>query len=433
MPNLGVFIDNVLVGTLHDTDPLSFTYTQDCLSGLVGVPFSALIPLKPGRISTTAVTSFFENLLPEGDERTLLQAKYHVTTVFGMLSKVGGDTAGSVVILPEGQNPQPGDYLPVSWEDIGTLVNNATAAAPAVIAAADSNASLSGAQHKLLVLLGDGGKPSLPLNASISTHILKPDIKRTGLKVFSSAINETLIMKLAHACQLPTAPAEYLPKLQSCLVERFDREKDDDGNLKRLYQADLCQLLDKPSGVKYENDGGPSFKDCYDLVKNRSAVPLADCHNMVQWLFFNLMVGNNDSHAKNLSMLNTNGKLRLAPFYDLMCTKVYAGLSINFAFKIGQHFEPGQINHQDVRELADSIGINSRIMFKIALDIADRIEKNLPSVAEALLPLTLKGSSEQILLDRASKTIYSNLKKIKARLQPPAAQVVPSSGGKKPL
>ena len=35
MRNLGVFIDNVLVGTLHDTDPLSFTYTQDCLSGLV--------------------------------------------------------------------------------------------------------------------------------------------------------------------------------------------------------------------------------------------------------------------------------------------------------------------------------------------------------------------------------------------------------------
>jgi hypothetical protein len=115
-----------------------------------------------------------------------------------------------------------------------------------------------------------------------------------------------------------------------------------------------------------------------------------------------------------------------------MCTKVYAGLSINFAFKIGQHFESGQINHQDVRELADSIGINSRTLFKIALDVADRIEKNLPSVAEALLPLALKGSSDRILLDRASKTIYSNIKKIKARLQSPAAQVVPSRGGKKP-
>lgn len=419
MRKLGVFVDNVLVGTLHDTDPLSFTYTQDCLSGLVSAPFSALIPLMPGQISTTAVTSFFENLLPEGDERALLQARHHVTTVFGMLSKAGGDTAGSVVILPEGQNPQPNDYLPVSWEDIGTLVNDATAASPAVIAAADSNASLSGAQHKLLLLLGDGDKPSLPLNASISTHILKPDIKRTGLNVFSSAINETLIMKLAHACKLPTAQVEYVPKVRACLVKRFDRERDEHGELKRVYQADLCQLLDKPSGVKYENDGGPSFKDCYDLVKNRSAVPLTDCHNLVQWLFFNLMVGNNDSHAKNLSMLHANGKLRLAPFYDLMCTNVYAGLSVNFAFKIGQHFASGQIDHQDVGELADNIGINRRIMFKIALDMGARIEKNLPIVAEALLPLTGKGSGDRVLLDRLSKTIHSNLKKIAARLQPP--------------
>ncbi len=418
MHSLGVFVDNVRVGTLHDTDPLSFTYTQDCLGGLVSVPFSVLVPLKPGRISIPAVTSFFENLLPEGDQRALLQARYHVTTVFGMLSKVGGDTAGSVVILPEGQNPQPDDYLPVSWDDIGALVNNATAAAPAVIAAADSNASLSGAQHKLLLLLGDGGKPSLPLNASISTHILKPDIKRTGLKVLSSAINETLIMKLAHACKLPTAHVEYLPKVQSCLVERFDRERDEAGKLKRLYQADLCQLLGKPSGVKYENDGGPSFKDCYDLVKNSSAVPLTDCHNLVQWLFFNLLAGNNDSHAKNLSMLDTHGRLRLAPFYDLMCTQVYTGLSTHFAFRVGRHFEPGQIDHQDVRALADSIGVNRRLMFRIALDIADRIEKTLPGVAEALLPLTPTGSSERILLDRVSKTIHGNIKKIRARFAP---------------
>lgn len=35
MRNLSVFVDHVLVGTLHDTDPLSFSYTPDCLGGLV--------------------------------------------------------------------------------------------------------------------------------------------------------------------------------------------------------------------------------------------------------------------------------------------------------------------------------------------------------------------------------------------------------------
>ena len=105
---------------------------------------------------------------------------------------------------------------------------------------------------------------------------------------------------------------------------------------------------------------------------------------------------------------------------DVKCTKVYSGLSNNFAFKIGQHFGPGQINHQDVCELADSIGINSRIMLKIALSTADQIEKNLPNIVEALLPLTIKGSGEQILLERVSMTIFSNIKKIMERLQAPA-------------
>lgn len=57
----------------------------------------------------------------------------------------------------------------------------------------------------------------------------------------------------------------------------------------------------------------------------------------------------------------------------------------------------------------------------------------VPIVAEALLPLALKGSSDRILLDRASKTLCSDIKKIKARLQPPAAQVVPGRGGEKPF
>ena len=224
-------------------------------------------------------------------------------------------------------------------------------------------------------------------------------------------------MQLARACHLPAASVEYFPALQSCLVERYDRLKGADGKFKRLYQADLCQLLDKPSGVKYENDGGPSFRDCYSLIKSRSSLPLTDCHNVVRWLFFNLMVGNNDSHAKNLSMLKSDGKLRLAPFYDLMCTQVYSGLSNSFAFKVGDHFEPGQIGYEDLCELADSIGTSRRILHTIAIDVAEQIEKNLPGRIEALMPLTDNGSSEQVLLNRVSMFIDSNIRKIKLRLQ----------------
>jgi hypothetical protein len=70
-------------------------------------------------------------------------------------------------------------------------------------------------------------------------------------------------------------------------------------------------------------------------------------------------------------------------------------------------------------QLADSIGISSRIMLKVALDMADQIEKALPNVVEELLSLALKGSGKLTLLEHAPESIHDNIKKIKARCPDP--------------
>ena len=79
---------------------------------------------------------------------------------------------------------------------------------------------------------------------------------------------------------------------------------------------------------------------CYEQVRSLSSNPILDCEKLLNWLFFNLLIGNNDSHAKNISILETTEGYRLAPFYDLMCTKVYSGFSSDFAFSIGNTFKP---------------------------------------------------------------------------------------------
>lgn len=69
-----------------------------------------------------------------------------------------------------------------------------------------------------------------------------------------------------------------------------------------------------------------------------------DLRHLVQWVFFNLYTGNNDSHAKNLSIYELPGAgVRLTPFYDLMCTRIYPGLSREFAFSLGREVLPGQV------------------------------------------------------------------------------------------
>jgi serine/threonine-protein kinase HipA len=57
-------------------------------------------------------------------------------------------------------------------------------------------------------------------------------------------------------------------------------------------------------------------------VRQYSSAPAVDLLNLLRWVFFNLYTGNNDSHAKNLSVYQPPGQgVRLTPFYDLMCTR----------------------------------------------------------------------------------------------------------------
>jgi serine/threonine-protein kinase HipA len=417
---LSVYMGDQLVGTLHRTDPLGFAYADAWLAKAEAVPLHGSLPLAPGRNDTPQVHAFFENLLPEGEQRKLISLRHQVSTVFGLLATVSGDTAGSIVLLPEGQAPQPPVYQALTWEQVDALIHaNGKLAKErkAVEAAAASlprpRLSISGAQFKMLISIDENGMPMRPMGTTPSTHILKPDIVRSDLNIFASAVNETIVMRAAQICGLPTADVAYQPIVKACLVERYDRVRRADGTLARLWQADFCQYAGKPSDVKYEADGGPSFRDCFEILK-QSSRPGVDQRNALRWLFFNLYVGNNDSHAKNLSMIAGAGGLRLAPFYDLMSTRVYSGLGRNFAFSIGGESEPGKIGPAQLADFAASLKVAPKYLEKIARDMAARIDAAIPRAAEELLPVL--GPAEKVMARRLQQKIGTIVGKMRKRM-----------------
>ena len=155
---------------------------------------------------------------------------------------------------------------------------------------------------------------------------------------------------------LPTADVFYEPHTQSCVVKRFDRMTRPDGTLGRIIQYDLCQLGGITSEKKYEKEGGPGAVQCAQMIRRYSAAPAMDLKLLLGWIFFNLYTGNNDSHAKNLSLYRVPGSgVRLTPFYDLMCTRLYPGLSQEFAFSIGGEVMPGAITQAHIRQMAQDM------------------------------------------------------------------------------
>ena len=417
---LSAFMDQVRVGTLHDDEPLAFSYEEAWLAHPAASPIDPLIPLQAGKIATPYVYAFFENLLPEGDQRKLVSLRHHVASVFGLLAAVGGDTAGSCVLLPFGQLPQAAQYRLMTWAQVDKLLHVGGGGMDVMEEDADDltqpRLSISGAQLKMLISLDEHGQPLRPLGTTPSTHILKPDMVRADINIFASAVNETIVMRAAGLCRLPTARVSYQAEVRACLVERFDRVQNPDRTLRRLWQADFCQLAGKPSAVKYEADGGPTFKDCFDLLSAHTVRPVIDQRSLLRWLFFNLYVGNHDSHAKNLSIIRTPDGLRLAPFYDLMSTHVYSGLGQHFALSIGGEFSPGKIEKSHLINMAASLGVAPSYLMKIAQDTADKVALAIPEAVQEIMPSL--AHPEKIIAERMQQKILGITKQLRTRFFP---------------
>ena len=397
------------VGRLFDERPLRFVYDNAWMGASDAYPITPAMPLTQREHAGEAVHAFFENLLPEGHIRKFLQISRHATTVFGLLRSVGGDTASGLMMLPQGEKPAPPSYRPTTWQAVAARLDDASV--PALVAenAEGARISLAGAQDKLLLTVLSDGAPAMPQGAAPSTHILKPDIG--GLKgVWASALNETLVMQLATKLGLGVAEAHYQPDTRACLIKRFDRQPDGRGGLIRLHQLDLCQLAGVASDVKYEADGGPSLADCRRLLKD-VGVDAADMKRFLLWVIFNLYVGNNDSHAKNLSVLQeADGRYRLAPFYDLMCTAMYPGLSRQFALSIGGVMTPGRIGRQQMETMAKALGFHPGYVMTLARTLASALPAALDDV-RAALAVQASAGTERTLIDRLTSWIKTNTRK----------------------
>jgi serine/threonine-protein kinase HipA len=410
---LDVFRNGQLVGTLFDDSPLRFRYADAWLRQAQAQAIAPSIGLHQQEHAGDFVYAYFENLLPEGDIRRFLGISQHATTVFGLLSAVGGDTASGLSLLPQGEKPAAPGYQPTTWNAIAASLRNPAEAPLLAQNAAAGRISLAGAQDKMLLTIAPDGAPAIPLGSTPSTHILKPDIVRLR-NVWASALNETFVMKLATGLGIGVAEVSWQPVVKACLVRRYDRVPDQRGELIRLQQFDLCQLDGKPSDIKYESDGGPSLARCRELLQQNN-VPAADLKRLLEWVFFNLYVGNNDSHAKNLSILQTAHEgARLAPFYDLMSTTMYAGLSKRFAFNIGGEANPGSMQAAHISAMAEQLGFKSQYVLRVGAKLAENLLANIDRVSDELAAVVEQGS-EQTMLARLRQAIVTNTRKLARR------------------
>ncbi len=389
MRTLDIWWDGRLVGQLTQNrhGELGFAYTPEWLNDVAAQPLSASLPKRAGPFTRRECRPFFGGLLPEESQRDAAAEILGVSrdNDFALLDRLGGDVAGALQLLPPGETPAAPtiDRRPTKLDDAGLIgVLDKLPVRPLLAGEEGLRLSLAGAQSKVPVVLVDGAV-ALPASGQPTTHILKPPI----LRFTATTENEVFVMRLAAAIGLDVAPVE--PRVVRgrtfLLVQRYDRVIGDDGSVRRIHQEDFCQALGIPPETKYASEGGPTFRDCFALLRSVAARPAVEVLKLLDAVIFNVIAGNADAHGKNFSILYDGEGPRLSPLYDLLATTAYPGLSPDFAMKIGRRAKLAELDERGWAAFAVDTGLGLPLIRRRVAEISAAVATSSAEVARSLM------------------------------------------------
>jgi serine/threonine-protein kinase HipA len=415
MASLPVYFEQRIIGTIHvDRSGPSFTYASGWV-GLKGAfPISVTMPLSQERFPAEVFLPWAANLLPENEQlRTLGQLLGMARSdVIGLLSAIGGDTAGALSF------GQAGRASSVQWRPVGSpeelerLIEDLPNK-PFLVGEEGISMSLAGVQSKIAVAVDDAGRICIPMNGSPSTHILKPDSPRLP----GGVQNEAFCMTLARRMKIstPKVTTGRAGERAYLLVKRYDRT-DGGGRCRRLHQEDYCQALGKPPSAKYESNQtgtrGPTLKDMFDVTR-RHMSPI-EIVRLLDRVILNVLACNSDAHAKNYSIMVRATNPSLAPMYDVMCGEVWENVTKNLAQKIAGITRADSLKRMHWVQFARECGLNPKQVIDRAgaLAMLAIAEAGLAASEVAAMP-----AGDHVILGLARQTVERRAHQLLGKLR----------------
>ena len=159
------------------------------------------------------------------------------------------------------------------------------------------------------------------LNAALDLKKHSFEVVRTGgsfiLKLPHSMYaelpqNEDLTMRLAKAANIEVPLHGMIYAVDRSLVyfiKRFDRR-----GKKKIAIEDFGQLAGLPSEAKYDF----SMEKLIPIIDKLCTTSLLDKLRLFRLVLFNFLVGNEDMHVKNFSLIREDDIVKLSPAYDLV-------------------------------------------------------------------------------------------------------------------
>ena len=170
--------------------------------------------------------------------------------------------------------------------------------------------SVQGVQAKLSAVL-NLSQCSLEIVDIGGRYILKPQSE-----IYANLPeNEDLTMKLAALVKIETPFHGMIYSKDGSLtyfIKRFDRIT----SKQKLALEDFSQLLGRNRDSKYKG----SMEQIADILDVHCTFPLVEKAKLFDRVVFSFLIGNEDMHLKNYSLIKRDGKVELSPAYDFVNT-----------------------------------------------------------------------------------------------------------------
>ncbi|MBI2174901.1 MAG: HipA domain-containing protein [Candidatus Omnitrophica bacterium] len=242
--------------------------------------------------------------------------------------------------------------------------------------------SISGVQPKLSLQLNKSQAELVPV-AEGGEYILKPQIQQYP----HVPENESCCMDIAVALEIEVPPHCLLPLKDGTLayvVKRFDRM-----GKEKIHQENFYQILEKKD--KYAG----SLEEIGKKLKDISAVPGLDVQLFFERIVLNFLIGNGDAHFQNYSMTYKDEGVRLAPAYDLVCTKLVIPNEEDSALTL--HGKRNGLTRNDFDALADDLEIPEKIRYQ---KFAGKLNRMKQLIAASRLLADFRGKFVEIAESR---------------------------------
>ncbi len=144
-------------------------------------------------------------------------------------------------------------------------------------------------------------------------YILKPQSEHYPELPENEALTMTLAAKLG--MEVPVHGLVY-SKDQSMtyFIKRFDRK----GWNEKLAVEDFAQLSQASRDTKYNS----SMEKVAKVITEFCSFPRIEAVKLLKLTLFNFLIGNEDMHLKNFSLITRDQKITLSPAYDLLNTTI---------------------------------------------------------------------------------------------------------------